>query len=234
MEILVVISILGIFMGIAIPSVMRSFRAMSQAKKLTSRYPDTRKALEKMSDMLRRTFPAAIRTGGSFVGSNGSYDFGGVMIPADQLSFPALDTGYAHVSPVQRISFKLDLSTPEIGHPPEGLVETRSLLSAPAEAGVRESLSHQAVGLDFSYLDGSKNPPEWVQQWPPDSATQAAAPIPAPAATPGAAAVGQPPLQETVPQPVNLPSAVKITVFILGGVSPQPTSFFTIVNVPSR
>ncbi|MBI5115814.1 type II secretion system protein [Candidatus Poribacteria bacterium] len=233
-EILVVIAVLGIFMGIAVPSVMRSFHAMAQAKKLTNRYPDTRKALGAMSDMIRRTYPTAMQSGATFAGSNGSYDFEGVMIPADVLSFPVLDTGYAHVRSVQRISYKLDLSTPPLGSPPAGLVQMRSALDADPEAGTRESLHHQAVGLDFSYLDNSKNPPEWVQEWPPASAASSVQPPTPAVAPPVAAGEGQATPPEAARQPVILPGAVKITVFVLGGVAPQPTSFFTIVNVPSR
>lgn len=207
---------------------------MAQAKKLTSRYPDTRKALEAMSDTIRRTYPTAMQSGATFAGSNGSYDFGGVMIPADVLSFPALDTGYAHLNSVQRISYKLDLSAPPLGSPPAGLVQIRSALNAESEAGARESLHHQAVGLDFSYLDSSKNPPEWVQEWPPVSAASPATPPTPAVVTPAVAGEGQASPPEAVQQPVNLPGAVKITVFVLGGVAPQPTSFFTIVNVPSR
>jgi prepilin-type N-terminal cleavage/methylation domain-containing protein len=181
-ELLVVIAILGIFMGIAIPSVTRSFQSMEQAKKVTSRYPDAWRALDRVSNMLRQTFPEALTSGEAFVGRSGSYDAGGAMIPSDELRFPILDTGYA-----------------------------RSSLGAAAEAGVTETLLPGAVGLDFSYLDGSSDPPEWVQEWPPLPAQEAA----------------------TSTDSVRLPKAVKVTVFMLGAISPQPTSFTTVVNVPS-
>lgn len=209
-ELLVVIAILGIFMGIAIPSVTRSFQSMEQAKKVTSRYPDAWRALDRVSNMLRQTFPEALTSGEAFVGRSGSYDAGGAMIPSDELRFPILDTGYDRVGSVQRISYRLDLSSGQEGSP-MSLVQTRSSLGAAAEAGVTETLLPGAVGLDFSYLDGSSDPPEWVQEWPP---------LPAQAVA-------------TSTDSVRLPKAVKVTVFMLGAISPQPTSFTTVVNVPS-
>lgn len=209
-ELLVVIAILGIFMGIAIPSVSRSFRSMDQAKRMTARYPDAWRALEQVSNMLRQTFPAAIASGEAFVGRSGAYAAGGAMIPSDELRFPILDTAYGHVGSAQRISYRLDLGSGQEDSP-MSLVQTRSSLGAAAEAGVKETLLPGAMGLDFSYLDGSSDPPEWVQEWPPLPAQEA-----------------------TVPDSVRLPKAVKVTVFMLGAISPRPTSFTTVVNVPSE
>lgn len=208
-ELLVVIAILGIFMGIAIPSVTKSFRSMEQAKRVTSRYPDAWRALERVSNTLRQTFPAALTAGGAFVGRSGSYDAGGAMIPSDELRFPILDTGYERVGSVQRISYRLDVGSGE-EDPAMSLVQIRSSLGAAAEAGVKKTLLPRAVGLDFSYLDDSSDPPEWVQEWPPLPAQEAAS-----------------------TDPARLPKAVKVTVFTLGAISPQPTSFTTVVNVPS-
>ena len=67
-EIVVVIAILGIFMAIAIPAVTKSFRLMSQTKRLTARYPNARRALDRVSDMVQQTYPAALASGVSFIG----------------------------------------------------------------------------------------------------------------------------------------------------------------------
>lgn len=209
-ELLVVIAILGIFMGIAIPSVTKSFRSMEQAKRVTSRYPDAWRALERVSNMLRQTFPAALTAGEAFVGRNGSYDAAGAMIPSDELYFPILDTGYSRVGSAERISYRLEIGSEREGSP-MSLVQIRSSLGSAVEVGVKETLLPGAVGLDFSYLDDSSDPPKWVQEWPPLPAQEGA----------------------TSSESVLLPKAVKVTVFMLGAISPQPTSFTTVVNVPS-
>ena len=73
LEILVVIAILGIFMGIAIPSVTRAFRSMEHVKGLTSRYPEARRALGRISDMVRQTYPAAFAAEASKLASDVVY-----------------------------------------------------------------------------------------------------------------------------------------------------------------
>ena len=91
-EVIVVIAILGIFMAICVPSVIKSFKVTSQVKKMTVRYPDARKALERMSERIRRTYPAALQSGAAFEGKSSSVEVGGIMLPFDSLSFPVLDT----------------------------------------------------------------------------------------------------------------------------------------------
>jgi prepilin-type N-terminal cleavage/methylation domain-containing protein len=213
-EMIVFIAILGIFMAIAIPSVIKSSRTMAQAKRLTARYPNAHRALEEMSDMLRRAYPEALDAGESFVGINGSYDAGTYTLPSDQLIFPALDTNYSHLRSVQRISFGLD-KHPESNTSIMDLVQTRSFLGASADTGIKESILQNAVGLDLWYLDDTADPPEWVNYWPP--------------------VVEETPASDTEQHTREiLPGAVKITVFMLGDISRQPTSFTTVVNIPSR
>jgi hypothetical protein len=221
-------------MGIAIPSVSKSFQSMDMAKRTTSRYPDAWRTLDAISDMLRRTYPTALTSGGAFVGRNISYDAGGVMIPSDELSFPVLDTGLAQVGSVQEVSYRLE-QAPEGEVYPMVLVQTRASLGAEAGVGIQETLLARAIGLDFSYLDESVEPAEWVQEWPPASA---GASLPPGWATEVVKAVleGQMPASGTAPEPklVRLPRAVKITIFMPGEITRQPTSFTTVVNVPSR
>lgn len=201
-EMLVVIAILGIFMGIAIPSVVKSFTTMQQAKRITVSYPEAWRALNRVSEMVRQTYPLAASTEASFQGRNGSYDAGEIKIPSDELTFLVFDTGYARFGSVQKISYRLE---PRAEDSPGGLVQIRSALGS-EDTGVRETLLKSAVGLDFSYLDGSVEPWQWVQQWP---ASQQGAELTRP------------------------PKAVKITVFMLKQMAREPKSFTTIVNVPS-
>ena len=209
-ETLVVISILGIFMAIAIPSVIQSFKVISQVKRLTIRYPSARKALLRMSDKIRRTYPSALKSGVAFVGKSSSVEAGEIMLPYDELSFPVLDTGYSHVRSTHEISYRLDLGSAE-GKPAEkrvlrGLVEKRTFIGAIEAAGAEETVWDRIVGLDFRYLNESVGPAEWVEEWPPPSAIKADA----------------------------VPAAVRITIFVLGDISPEPRSFTTVVNIPSR
>jgi len=233
-ELLVVIAILGIFMGIAIPSVSKAFQSMDLAKRMTSRYPDAWRTLDAISDMLRRTYPTALQSGGSFIGRNSSYDAGGVMLPSDELIFPVLDTGFSHVGSVQRISYRLERA-PEGEMYPMVLVQTRASLGAEAEAGTGETLLTRAIGLDFSYLDESVEPAEWVQEWPSASTGTSLPPGWAEEVV-EAVLEGQAPVsgKAPAPKPVHLPRAVKITIFMPGEISRQPTSFTTVVNIPSR
>lgn len=205
-ELLVVIAILGIFMGIAVPSVIKSVRLTSQVRRMTERYPNARNALTRMSDTIRSTYPAAVKSGIPFVGRNSSLEAGGVMLPSDELSFPVLDTGYSHVRSVQKVSYQLDLN-PEKGESLRGLVEKRSFAGAAPDTGAEETIAGRIVGLDFRYLDDSVSPQVWAEQWPPASNNK---------------------------KKKILPAAVKITIFMLGEISPQPKSFTTIVNIPSK
>ena len=220
-EIVVVIAILGIFMAIAIPTVTKSFRLMSQTKRLTARYPNARRALDRVSDMVQQTYPAALASGASFIGRNGSFEAGGVRIPSDELSFPVLDTKYAHVRSVQKISYRLELN-PKEEEAHRGLVQTRSFPEAAPESGIKETIFERVVGLDFSYLDNSLDPPQWVSEWPPTSGTSSELDDSGEAG------------QRAEPQSTRLPEAVKITIFVPGEISPRPKTFATVVNVPSR
>ena len=203
-ETLVVISVLGIFMAIAIPSVIQSFALISKIKKTTVRYPNARKALGRISDRIRQTYPAASESGIPFVGKSAAIKAGELMLPSDELSFMVLDTGYSHVRSAHKISYRLDLA-PEKGETLRGLVEKRSFIGAVEGSGVEETIPGNIVGLDFRYLDDSLEPAEWVEQWP-------------------SAAGG-----------ANLaPAAVRITIFAMGEISPEPKSFTTVVNVPSQ
>jgi prepilin-type N-terminal cleavage/methylation domain-containing protein len=83
-ETLVVISILGIFMAIAIPSVIKSFTLITQIKKMTVRYPNARKALVRMSDTMRRAYPAAPESSTPFVGKSASIEAGDLVLPSDE------------------------------------------------------------------------------------------------------------------------------------------------------
>lgn len=214
-EVLVVIAILGIFMALAIPSVTKSFRTMERARTLTSRYPDALKALDKVSSTVKQTYPAALAAGGLFVGRHDSYELGGMKIPSDELRFPVLDTGFAASgSSVQQITYRLEL-TPPSENAPTGLVQTRSALGAPAEAGLKETVLKRAIGLDFSYLDDSVTPPQWVSEWPPPGAGQSASASPA-------------------PQSARVPQAVKVTVYMVGAALKEPITFTTVVDVRSH
>lgn len=204
-EVLVVMAILGIFMAIAVPSVIKSFRLISQVKQMTIRYPNARKALGRMSDTIRQTYPAALRSGASFVGKSASLRAGEIMLPSDELSFPVLDTGYSHVRSAHEISYRLELDPAE-GETLRGLVERRSFIGAAADAGIEEAMTGKIVGLNFRYLDDSLEPAEWVEEWPPSSSEKT----------------------------VRVPAAVKITIFTLGAISPKPRSFTTVVNIPSQ
>jgi len=232
MEVLVVIAILGIFMALAIPSITRSFRTMERAKILTSRYPDAWRALDRVSSMVRQTYPAALAAGGSFVGRHDSYELGGMKIPSDELSFPVLDTGLATSGSVQEITYRLELSPPS-ENAPTGLVQTRSALGATAETGLKETILKRAIGLDFSYLDDSVNPPQWVPEWPPAGAAANNPPVPSSPGVAGVAEGAQAPAAAT-PQSVRVPQAVKVTVYMVGAALKQPITFTTVVNVRSR
>jgi len=233
MEVLVVIAILGIFMALAIPSITRSFRTMERAKILTSRYPDAWRALDRVSSMVRQTYPAALAAGGSFVGRHDSYELGGMKIPSDELSFPVLDTGLATSGSVQEITYRLEL-TPPSENAPAGLVQTRSPLGA-AETGLKETILKKAIGLDFSYLDDSVNPPQWVPEWPPARAAANNPPAPSSPGVAGVAEGGQAAGGAgSTPQSVRVPQAVKVTVYMVGATLKQPITFTTVVNVRSR
>ena len=206
-ETLVVISILGIFMTIAVPSVVKAFKVISQVKQLTIRYPSARKALLRMSDKIRRTYPSALKSGAAFVGKSSSIEAEGleIRLPYDELSFPVLDTGYSHVRSTHEISYRLDLEPAE-GKVLRGLVEKRTFIGAIEAAGTEEIVWDRIVGLDFRYLNESAEPAEWVEEWPPPSAIKADA----------------------------VPAAVRITIFVLGDISPEPRTFTTVVNIPSK
>ena len=221
LELVVVIAVFGIFMGIAIPAISQSFRSISQAKRLTSRYPDARRALDAVSEMVRRTHPPALAAGAPFIGRSNLRDVDGLRIPSDELTFPVLDTHYAHLKAVQKISFRLEEKPAETGAP-GGLVQTRSFLGASSEAGITRTILQTAAGLDFKYLDDSVTPSQWRDEWPP--------------ASDGPNAVGTVPQSASGAidtQPVRLPKAVKITVFTMGEISRRPMSFTTTVNIPS-
>ncbi len=208
-EVIVVISIMGIFMGLAIPSVMQSFKLISRAKQMTARYPDARKTLDRMSKKIRRAFPTTLKSGAEFVGKSASIKAGDIMLPYDELSFPILDTDYAHLRSIHKISYKLDLGSPEDKTVLRGLVEKRSFIGAVEGAGTEESVWKSVVGLDFRYLDDSAEPAEWIEEWPPPSRGEAV-------------------------RAARAPAAVRITIFALGVISPEPRTFTTVVNVPSR
>jgi prepilin-type N-terminal cleavage/methylation domain-containing protein len=222
LELVVVIAVFGIFMGIAIPSVSQSFRSISQAKRLTSRYPDARRALDAISEMVRRTYPPALSADTAFIGRSNLRDVGGLRIPSDELTFPVLDTDYARLRAVQKISYRLEENAGEAGAP-VGLVQTRSFLGASAEAGITGTVLETAAGLDFKYLDDSVTPSQWLDEWPPASGEPNAAGTVRPSASGASDA-----------QSIRLPKAVKITVFTLGEISRRPTSFTTTVNIPSK
>lgn len=230
LEILVVIAILGIFMGIAIPSVSKSFRTIDQVKQLTVRYPNARKALERMSDMVRQTYPAALASGASFVGHSGFYEAGGMIFPSDKLSFPVLDTKYAHVRSLQEISYRLELG-PEKKDSPRGLVERRSFLGGSSGTGLTQTMPGKIAGLDFQYLDDSHDAPQWIEEWPASFPGKIEQPV---ETSNAAETVHETGAGAGAPQSTRLPKAVKITIIVLGDISPKPTSFTTVVNVPSR
>jgi hypothetical protein len=133
------------------------------------------------------------------------------MFPSDDLSFPILNSRYARVGSFQKINYQLILtrtSNDEL----QGLIQTRSAVEAPPDAGVRESLLPQAMALDFRYLDDSQEPAVWTQEWPPP---QDAADV-------------------TEPDDVSAraPAAVEITIYLFGpGSSPAP--FRAVVNLPA-
>lgn len=165
-ETVVVIAILGIFMGIAAPSIMKSHRAMKQAERITLRYPDAWHALDEVSTTLRQTYPKPVAKV-SFTGHNSSYEAGGIMIPSDELSFPVFDTEYAAFGTVQKLSYRFERTENEAAGT---LVQIRSSFAGDSEAeGVRETLLEGVIGFDVSYLDGSVEPMQWVTQWPPDT-----------------------------------------------------------------
>jgi prepilin-type N-terminal cleavage/methylation domain-containing protein len=204
-EIIVAIMILGIFMAIAVPGITKSFRAMDQAKRLTARYPKARTALEQISNMLRQTYPAALSTESPFIGHNNSFEAGGIMLPSDELTFPVLDTKYAHVRSAQMISYQLELN-PSEQDSPRGLVQRRTFLGTGSTTIIEETILERVVGLDFNYLDESVDPPQWINEWPP----------------PAAGSVSR------------VPGAVKITIYVPGEISPKPKSFTTVINIPAR
>jgi prepilin-type N-terminal cleavage/methylation domain-containing protein len=212
-ELLAAIAVLGIFMGIALPSVIKSVHLTSQVRHVTERYPNSRKALNRMADTIRSAYPGAVESDILFVGASSSLEAGGIMIPSDELSFPILDTSYAHFRSVQRISYRVDLSSVE-GEPLRGLVEHRSFAGAAPGTGMEETVLDRIVGLDFRYLDDSVSPQVWAQQWPPEAEGEAAG--------------------EAERKIARFPAAVKVTIFVLGDISPRPTSFTTIVNIPSK
>jgi prepilin-type N-terminal cleavage/methylation domain-containing protein len=205
-EVLVVISILGIFMAIAMPAVMKSFRVTTRVKSMTIRYSDARKALGRISESIRRTYPAGLDHGISFEGKSASIEAGPIMLPHDRLSFPIIDTRYSHLRSAHRISYSLDLN-PSEGETLRGLVEKRSFIGAKGEAGVEKTVTGKIVGLDFRYLDDSVDPAQWVEQWPPLNDTAGSG---------------------------RVPAAIKTTIFVLGEISPEPKSFTTITNIPAR
>jgi hypothetical protein len=156
-----------------------------------------------------------------------------MKIPSDELSFPVLDTGLANSGSAQEITYRLEL-TPQSENSPTGLVQTRSALGAPAETGLKETVLKKAIGLDFSYLDDSVNPPQWVPEWPPAGAAANNPPTPSSSGIAGVAEGGQAPGAGVTPQSVRLPQAVKVTVYMVGATLKQPITFTTVVNVPSR
>jgi len=204
-ETLVVISILGIFMGIALPGVSKSFRVISQVKQMTARYPNARLALGRMSEMIRHTYPAALDSGSSFVGKSSAIEAGAIMLPSDEITFPILDTSYGHLRSAQEITYRVDL-IPEKGETLRGLVEKRSFAGALAGAGAEETIKGRIVGLNFRYLSDAAGSENWEEQWPPSSSDEAG----------------------------GVPAAVEITIFVLGDISPEPKSFTTVVNIPSQ
>ncbi len=233
-EVIVVIAILGIFMAIAVPGIIKSFRAMDQAKRLTARYPNAHKALNQMSNMLRHTYPTALTSTSAFIGRNLSVETGGIRIPRDELNFSVLDTTYAHVRSAQRITLKLEVN-PSEEKSPGGLVQTRLFLDTASTTAVKEIILERIVGLDFSYLDGSTDPPRWVNEWPPasreeervDSEAKELVGTMSETASDRATTAAQ-------EQGIRVPDAVKITIFVPGEVSPEPKSFTTVVNIPAR
>ncbi len=203
-ETVVVIAILGIFMAIAVPSVMKAYRAMKQAERITLRYPNAWHALDTISTTLRRAYPQRVANV-AFEGRNDSYEAGGIKIPSDALSFPVFDTAYAAFGSVQKLSYRLE-------RPQDGgvgaLVQIRSSIAGDdVEGGVRETLIEGIIGFDISYLDGSVEPEQWVTQWPPVS-------------------------EPATSQP-DRPKAVRMTVLLLQDLALAPTAFSTVVNVPT-
>lgn len=214
-ELVVIIAILSIFMGIAIPTVAKSFQSTAQARKITSRYPEAWRALNQVSESIRETYPTALSSGGAFSGRNGSYDLGAVNLPSDELFFPVLDTGYAHLGSVHRVTYRLELN-PQAEDSPKGLVRIRAALGAANDAGAKESILDEVIGLDFKYLDDSAASPEWVQEWPPPDFDRGGGP------------------ESPESAHTRLPRAVRITIFVLGDSSGRPSPFTTVVNIPSR
>jgi prepilin-type N-terminal cleavage/methylation domain-containing protein len=219
-ELLVAIMILGIFMGIAVPGIIKSFQAMDQAKRLTARYPKSHKALEQMSRMLRQTYPTALSAESPFAGRSDSIEAGGVKLPFDDITFPVLDTKYAHVRSAQTISYRLELN-PSEEDSPKGLVQTRSFLATDSTTVIKETILERIVGLDFSYLDDSVDPPRWENEWPPPVTEDGAAPQSEEVAV-------------KIEGAIRVPAAVKMTIFVPGEISPKPRSFTTVVNIPAR
>jgi prepilin-type N-terminal cleavage/methylation domain-containing protein len=219
LELLVVIAVFGMFMAIAIPTVLKSLTAMGRVKNSTAVYPDAARALSDICDSLRQAY-AGGEAAAEFTVKNSSYEAGGLKFPSDEINFPIMDTRYASLGSVQRMSYRLELS-PTLNDSLRGLVQTRSPIGAPAEAGIRQSLLREAIGFDVRYLDDSHDPPEWVQQWPPEKSAQADTPSPRGAAE-GSAVISDP-----------LPTAVEVTIYVMGKISRQPTPFRMVVNLPA-
>lgn len=218
LELIVAIAIFGIFMALAIPTVTKSITSMGRVKSSTAAYPEARRALGAVSDALRQAYIAS-DAGVYFDGKSSSYEAGGIMFPADEISFPMLDSRYARLGSVQNMSFKLEL-TPTVNDTLHGLIQTRAPAGAPPGSGLRESLLEEAIGLDLKYLDTSQDPPAWVQEWPPEKETLTMTSEPqAPAQAPSAQYL--------------LPAAVEVTIYVLGKVSVQPIPFRMIVNIPA-
>jgi prepilin-type N-terminal cleavage/methylation domain-containing protein len=220
LELLVVIAVFGMFMAIAIPTVLKSMTAMGRVKNSTAVYPNATRALSHICDNLRQAY-AGGETAGEFAVKNSSYEAGGLKFPSDEINFPLMDSQYASLGSVQRMSYKLELS-PTPNDSLRGLVQTRSPIGAPAEAGIRESLLREAIGFDVRYLDDSQVPPEWVQQWPPEKSVAEAA-----ASSPSAKA------EEPAVVSDPLPAAVEVTIYVVGKISRQPTPFRMVVNLPA-
>lgn len=219
LELLVVIAVFGMFMAIAIPTVLKSLTAMGRVKSSTAVYPDAARALSAVCDSLRQAY-AGGDAASEFTAKNSSYEAGGLKFPSDEIDFPIMDTRYASLGSVQRMSYRLELS-PTLSDSLRGLVQTRSPIGAPPEAGVRQSLLREAIGFDVRYLDDSLDPPEWVQQWPPQKSAQAGISSTDVAKEKGGG-VSDP-----------LPAAVEVTVYVVGKISRQPTPFRMVVNLPA-
>jgi len=233
-EIIVVIMILGIFMAIAVPGITKSFRAMDQAKRLTARYPRARAALDQISNMLRQTYPAAFSAESAFIGRSSSFEAGGIKLPSDELTFPVLDTKYAHVRSAQMVSYQLELK-PSEEDSARGLVQRRTFLGTGSTTIIEETVLERVVGLDFNYLDDSTDPPQWVNEWPPPAAEGEGSSSLLKEAVEKIREVVSGAPTAAAPENVNrVPGAVKITIYVPGEISPKPKSFTTVTNIPAR